>query len=96
MKEFLSWLSNFDSLKAIFLAIVAVLGSWYDLKGTVEVNRTVAKAEIEHLRSVQEAFKEKQDVIDTHQNQSIELLRQDIQDGFKDLKGELRASRTIK
>jgi len=92
MKEFLSWLSNFDALKAIFLAIVAVLGSWYDLKGTVEINRTVAEAEVVRLRENLAGYQNNQAIVDSYQTQSILELKGEIKDGFKDLKGELRAS----
>ena len=39
IKSTINWLSNFDSIKAIFMAIVTIIASWYDLKYQVKLTQ---------------------------------------------------------
>jgi hypothetical protein len=73
------WFKSFDIAKAVLLAIVAVVASWYDLRGQVEIIRQESV-----LRwSAQEK-------VDTNQNQAIRDIKDELKDGFKELKQVVR------
>lgn len=73
------WVQTFDISKAVLLAIVAVVASWYDLRNQVEIIRQESV-----LRwSAQEK-------VDASQNQAIRDIKDELRDGFKELKAVVR------
>lgn len=87
MKIFWEWVKNFDAIKAVVLAIVAIFTSWYDLKSEVKMNKVEAvqiKADLENrLRA--------QDKVDAEQSMRINQLHDDIERGFFDLRADIRS-----
>ncbi len=79
MNKFAEWLATFDMAKAVLLAIVAVLASWYDLRGQVDL----IKQESVFRWTAQEK-------IDNAQNAAIKEIRDEVRDGFKELKQVVR------
>lgn len=79
MSKLADWIATFDAAKAVLLAIVAVLASWYDLRGQVD------------LIKQESSFRwQAQEKIDNAQNASIKEIRDEVRDGFKDLKQVVR------
>lgn len=79
MLKLSEWAATFDISKAILLAIVAVVASWYDLRGQIEL-----------IRQEQTLKWASQEKVDATQNMSIKDIRDDLKDGFKDLKEVVR------
>lgn len=77
--KFSEWAATFDISKAVLLAIVAVVASWYDLRNQVEVIKQEAV-----LRWAA------QDRVDSAQNLAIRDIRDELKDGFKELKQVVR------
>lgn len=73
------WIKTFDVSKAVLLAIVAILGSWYDLRSQVEL----VKQEANLKWQVQEK-------LDSRQDQALSDVRTEVKDGFKELKQVVR------
>lgn len=79
MAKISDWLGSFDIAKAVLLAIVAVVASWYDIRGQVEL-----------IRQEQLLRWSAQEKIDAGQNQAIREIRDELKDGFKELKQVVR------
>lgn len=87
MKIFLDWLRNFDAIKAVVLAIVAIFTSWYDLKQEVMVSKSDT---IQVKRDLEERLKA-QDKVDAAQTLAIHDLHEEINRGFLDLRADIRS-----
>lgn len=73
------WFKSFDVAKAVLLAIVAILGSWYDLRGQVDMVKQEANLKWQV-----------QDKLDARQDKAMDDLKVEIKDGIKDLKQTMR------
>ena len=78
----MNWFTNFDIAKATIIAVLAILTSWYDLRGEV----TTLKQVVAQDRATQERTDMRQDV-------QVDELRADIRQGFSDLRSDLRAKK---
>lgn len=79
MNKFGEWLATFDMAKAVLLAIVAVLASWYDLRNQVDL---VKQESVLRWQA--------QEKVDNAQNAAIKEIRDEVRDGFKELKQVVR------
>jgi uncharacterized iron-regulated membrane protein len=95
-----AWLTSFDVVKAIFLVVAVMVGSWYDLKAEVQ---QIGTSMTSHEKSDEKSFA-RQEMVDAAQDarnanafasqdaRMAEYNRQ-IQDALKDIKEEIRANR---
>lgn len=96
----LKWLSSFDAVKGIILAIVVIISSWYDLRAEVRDNKEQTQAVKQQLSDAIEVHKKEDDrervnqiAKDLVQDQRAAEQRSEIRDALKDLKQEIRASK---
>jgi hypothetical protein len=96
----LKWFTSFDAVKAVILAIVVIVTSWYDLRAEVRENRqdtAAVKATLEAAVKAHEKDDEKehaaQAIRDTSQDLRATEDRAALRDAIKDLKQEFRSSR---
>jgi len=89
MQHILGWIKNFDAIKAIMVAIVAILGSWYDLKTDVKLNQI----ETQRVKSELAVRVETTAKLEMIQDQQLRDIKSDITAGFQDLRNELRQQR---
>ena len=82
-----AWLMNFDITKGVVVVIIAVLGTYYDLRSEVKINH---QETVEMKRETVES-NHSQETRDHLQDKSIEDLHRDIQQGFSDLRSDVRA-----
>ena len=87
MKLFIEWLKNFDAIKAVVLAIVAIFTSWYDLKQEVQIS----KADTIQVKKDLDSRLASQDKVDSAQTQAIHDLHDEINRGFLDLRADIRS-----
>lgn len=74
-----NWLKNFDVTKAVVLALVGIVSSWYDVRG--QVNLLKQEATIRW---------EKQDAKDKEQDEAVKSLKQDLKDGVSEIKEAIK------
>ena len=89
MNALFKWLTNFDLVKACFLAIVAVVSSWYDLRSTVQD----ASKDVETIKALQAQQWVNQNRTDKAQDEAIQQLHEDIRSGFDGLNRRLDSKR---
>ena len=98
--DILKWLTSFDAVKGVVLAIVVIISSWYDLRAEVRENRSATESVKKELSIAIEDHKseDKREQInqvakDLVQDTRASEQRQEIRDAIKDLKAEIRSSR---
>lgn len=79
VQKFSDWLRAFDVSKAVILAIVAILGSWYDLRSQVELVKQEATLKWQI-----------QDKLDGKQDKQLDEVKAEVRDGFRELKQVIR------
>lgn len=71
----INWIKDFNVTKAVILAILSIVGSWYDLRGDVSLLKQEAVIRWE-----------KQDQKDAEQDAYAREQREELRDAIKDLK----------
>jgi hypothetical protein len=95
--KLVDWVATLDLSKAVILAIVAVVASWYDLRSQVGQAVVTQEATKQEILLRMDAIKQEsalrwatQGSIDSTQNDTIKSVREDVKDGFRDLKAVVR------
>lgn len=93
----LNWFKSFDAVKAVVLAIVVMVSSWYDLRAEVRDAKVTAVAARQELTQVIEDHKHEDEITfeasrarDAIQDARSAELRADLREALKDLKDEIR------
>jgi len=96
-KTFVDWIATLDLSKAVILSIVAVVASWYDLRSQVSTAVITQETTKQEILLRMDAIKQEsalrwatQGNIDASQNNSIKDVRDEVKDGFKELKEVIR------
>ena len=71
----INWLKQIDVTKAVVLAIISIIGSWYDVRGQVALLKQEANIRWE-----------KQDKKDQEQDQTTRDMREEVREGLRDIK----------
>lgn len=74
-----NWIKNFDVTKAVILACVGIVSSWYDVRGQVSLLKQEANIRWE-----------KQDKKDAEQDQAARDIKADLREGIEDIKRTIR------
>ena len=82
LKSILSWFSTFDAARAIFILIITVVSSWYDLKTEVQLQKSALTSYVKEstirLDSLTTQEKETRD--------EVKQLTRDIKDDIREIR----------
>lgn len=83
------WVTQFDVVKGVILAIAVVVSSWYDLKAEVGKNGLI----VQEIREDMARRWIQQNYLDSKQDETARMQREDMKQSLDDIKQELRMQR---
>ena len=86
IKPILSWVSNFDTIKAAVLILVAMLSSWYDLKNEVKTAHVELTSYQKESTIHFNALEAKTD----RNTRDIDTLTRDIKEDIRDIRRSVK------
>lgn len=89
MDSFWKWLTQFDVIKGVILAIAVMVSSWYDLKAEVRL----ANSSVQSVRTEVQQRWTAQEHRDIQQDEQAKHYREDVKEALNDIKSELRQQR---